>query len=72
MSKATDDLLETFLRLTPDERGRFLVEAQAMLLEVEPDVLAEQEAEALRRSESIRRGEVQTIPHDDVMQALRG
>ena len=72
MSKASEDLLESFLSLAPEERAQFLVDAQARFLDVEPDVLAAQEEEALRRAEAYRNGEIEAVSHDQVMQALRG
>jgi putative addiction module component (TIGR02574 family) len=72
MTSQASDLLQSALSLSPTERGEI---AASLIASLEPvqvdDVESAWAAEIKRRIESIDAGEVQLIPAEEVMRAMR-
>ena len=69
MSMTREQLFTEVMNLDPRERER-LVEDLRQRIEG-PELTAEQIAELHRRSEAVDRGEMETIPGEQVMEELR-
>lgn len=72
MTQKSQVLLEEALKLSPDERAE-VAEQLIASLEEAPDIDVEQawQEEVQRRLQQIERGEVKTIPWEEVQRRLR-